>query len=213
MMMPVMDGLTCCRELKNEISTSHIPVLMLTACALDEQRIQGYENGVDGYLSKPFNGSVLKARCANLISNRKRISELYQQERIKVVKKEVMSESAATTEIPYDIDSDFYSQFLSLATDQLGNSELNIEHLAAAMGLGQSQFSRKIKSLTNFTPVEIIRTLRLKKARNLLTTTEKSMSEIAYEVGFTSPAYFSKCFKDAYGETPTDLRTKLSPKK
>lgn len=212
-MMPVMDGLTCCREIKNEVSTSHIPVLMLTACSLEEQRVQGYESGADGYLSKPFNGSVLKARCSNLISNRKRICELYQTEHVKVVRPNDGDKASASNGIPYDIDSDFYSQFLTIVTKELGNSELNIEYLAGAMGLGQSQFSRKIKSLTNFTPVELIRTLRLKQARHLLTTTEKSMSEIAYEVGFTSPAYFSKCFKDAYGETPSDLRSKLSSKK
>lgn len=216
-MMPVMDGLTCCKELKNEISTSHIPVLMLTACSLDEQRVQGYESGADGYLSKPFNGSVLKARCANLISNRKRIYELYKSNSGNNIiggpdiEKQPISETIS--HVPYDIDSEFYSNFLSIVSNELGNSELNIEYIASRMGLGQSQFSRKIKSLTNFTPVELIRNLRLKKARTLLTTTEKSMSEIAYEVGFTSPAYFSKCFRDAYGETPSDLRAKLSPKK
>lgn len=197
-MMPVMDGLACCREIKNEISTSHIPVLMLTACSLDEQRVQGYESGADGYLSKPFNGSVLKARCENLISNRKRILEPHKDA------------APASSEVPYDIDSEFYARFLSLVTGELGNSELSIDYLAGQMGLGQSQFSRKIKSLTNFTPVEIIRTLRLKKARQMLTTTEKTVSEIAYDTGFTSPAYFSKCFKDAYGETPSDLRARLS---
>lgn len=207
-MMPVMNGLECCKIIKQEISTSHIPVLMLTACSMDEQRVESYECGADGYLSKPFNGSMLAVRCSNLIENRKRIRDLY-KDTTATGSRMRDSERANVKEMPGDIDSEFYTRFLKIVESELDNAELSVEWIASRMGLGQSQFSRKIKSLTNFTPVELIRTLRLKRARTLLTGTEKTMSEIAYEVGFTTPAYFSKCFRDAYGESPSDLRGRI----
>lgn len=92
----------------------------------------------------------------------------------------------------------------------MGNADLSVDTIAADMGLGRSQFYRKIKALTNYSPVELFRSLRLKQARSLLTTTGKSISEIAYEVGFSTPAYFTKCYRDAFGETPTELRDRLS---
>lgn len=109
-----------------------------------------------------------------------------------------------------DIDNDFYQRFLAVFTARMGEPELSVDAVAAEMGLGRSQLYRKIKALTNYSPVELMRTLRLRHARTLLTSTDKTISEIAYEVGFSSPAYFTKCYKDAYGETPTDLRDRLA---
>lgn len=211
-MMPEMDGLECCRILKSEISTSHIPILMLTACALDEQRLEGYESGADGYLAKPFKGNILKARCRNLIDNRKRIKDLYAGQDV-LCKSGKSENTVVSTPKPTggkDVESDFYSRFIEFIKANMSNSDLSVEDIAGKMSLSKSQLGRKIKSLTNYTPVEIIRNLRVKEARRLLTTTEKSISEIAYEVGFSLPAYFSKCFKDAYGETPSELRSRLS---
>ena len=94
----------------------------------------------------------------------------------------------------------------------MGNPDLNVDSLASEMGLGRSQFYRKIKALTNYTPVELLRRLRLKKSRDLLATTQKSVSEIAYEVGFSTPAYFTRCYREAYGETPTELRERIGAK-
>lgn len=208
-MMPVMDGLECCRHIKNEMSTSHIPVLMLTACSMDEQRVQGYDSGADGYLSKPFDSSVLRSRCSSLILNRKRINDLWMSH--------PMSPSTNTGERPRradslpidDIDSEFYNRFLKLLDEEMGNSSLNVDMLASKMGFERSQFYRKIKSLTNYAPVELIRRLRLQKARELLISTDRSIGEIAYEIGFSTPAYFTKCYRDAYGETPSQVRSKL----
>ncbi len=208
-MMPVMDGLECCRIIKGEVSTSHIPVLMLTACSLDEQRVEGYESGADGYLSKPFTADVLRSRCRNLIENRRRIKDVFASGPAESLPKASPATDAPKVEGAMDIDSEFYSRFLEVFHRNIGNSELSIEGIASEMGLGQSQFSRKIKSLTNYTPVELVRSLRLKQARSLLTSTEKSVSEIAYATGFSSPAYFSKCYKDAFGESPSDLRKRL----
>lgn len=204
-MMPVMDGLECVRRLKEEVSTSHIPVLMLTACSLDEQRVEGYDSGADGYLSKPFSGAVLEARCRNLLLNRKRIKELYET----VVKRsELTQQPVSPRRIDNDVESDFYSRFVDIVTEHLGDTDLSVVYVAERVGLSQSQLTRKIKALTNYTPVEIIRTLRLRRAKSLLCVTDKTISEIAFEVGFTSLAYFSKCYKEEFGESPSEMRGK-----
>lgn len=223
-MMPVMDGLECCRRIKEEVSTSHIPVVMLTACSLDEQRVEGYESGADGYIAKPFSGEVLKARCRSLLQNRKRIKDLWQgkvpgmdgasPDTAPLAAPAEVAESQRTPALPKvgnaDPDNEFYARFLQIFQEEISNPNLNIEQLASKMGLGHSQFYRKIKALTNYTPVELMRQLRLKQARHLLTTTSRSVSEIAYEVGFSSPAYFTKCYRTAFGQTPSELRDNLA---
>lgn len=201
-MMPVMDGLECCRRLKTEEATSHIPVLMLTACTMDEQRIQGYDCGADAYLSKPFNPRVLAARCRSLVENRRRIKSLWpapQQSQRPLPK-------AETSTAPADIDSEFYARFCNIVEAGMSDPNLNVDTVAGRMGLGRTQFYRKIKALTGHSPVELLRDMRLARARNLLTTTEKTVAEIAYEVGFSTPAYFGKCYKDRYGDTPAAIR-------
>lgn len=208
-MMPVMDGLECCRIIKDEVSTSHIPVLMLTACSMDEQRARGYDSGADGYLSKPFNSAVLKSRCRNLIDNRKRIKNLWSSNGGGDVKAKERNASVPVN----DVDSEFYSKVLDIMKKEMGNPYLNVDSLASMMGLGRSQFYRKIKALTNYSPVELLRNLRLKQAREMLTTTEKTIGEIAYEVGFSSPAYFTRCYREAFDETPTELRERIAFKK
>lgn len=208
-MMPVMDGLECCRRIKNELSTSHIPVLMLTACSMDEQRAQGYDSGADGYLSKPFSSAVLKSRCASLIANRKRIRELWSSSLPAGGRKQERPTPGPNAPAG-DPDNEFYNRFLALFQEEMGNANLSIDSIAARMGLERSQFYRKIKSLTNYAPVELIRLLRLQRGRTLLTTTDKSISEIAYETGFSAPSYFTKCYRDVYGETPTDVRNRVA---
>ncbi len=211
-MMPVMDGLECCRRIKDEITTSHIPVLMLTACSMDEQRIQGYESGADGYLSKPFNSKMLSMRCENLIENRKRIKNLLgatQEVKASAPKAE---ERPAAPDVQPDIDNEFYAKFVELVNKEMGNPDLNIDTLAAKMGIGRSQFYRKIKALTNYSPVELLRKMRLTKARELLATTDRSISEIAYGVGFSAPAYFTRVFREMFDESPSEMRTRLGIK-
>ena len=209
MMMPVMDGLECCHRLKEELSTSHIPVLMLTACSLDRQRVQGYESGVDGYLSKPFSADVLAARCRALIANRKRIQQLYRTTTATPVR--TPANPRPQPQANSDIDSDFYNRFLEIFGRTMADASTSVDTIASEMGLERSQFYRKIKALTNYSPVELIRRLRLREGRRLLTSTEKTVSEIAYETGFSTPAYFTKCYREAYGETPSETRSKLTP--
>ncbi len=212
-MMPVMDGMECCRLIKEEISTSHIPILMLTACSMDEQRIQGYESGADGYLSKPFDSKMLKMRCENLIENRKRVNNVLGGSANLSPRTAVRdNKDQPTSKAPGDIENAFYGQFVGLVNKEIGNPDLNIDSLAAKMGLGRSQFYRKIKALTNYSPVELLRKIRLTKARDMLSSTDKTISEIAYEVGFSAPAYFTKVFRETYGESPSEMRTRLGIK-
>lgn len=208
-MMPVMDGLECCRRIKSEVTTSHIPVLMLTACSMDEQRVQGYDSGADGYLAKPFSGAVLKSRCASLIANRKRIKEIWMSASVAVRPAEPKTTPSAKVPSP-DLDNEFYNRFLEIFSREMGNAELSVDILASKMGLERSQFYRKIKALTNYAPVELMRRLRLQHARTLITGTDKTISEIAYETGFSTPAYFTKCYRDAFGETPSEARNKTA---
>ena len=195
-MMPVMDGLECCKILKSELQTSHIPVILLTACSLDEQRVEGLESGADTYISKPFNSKVLSASITNLIQNRKRLQHFFGDNN--TIAKEAVS----------NIDKGFAERFRTLINDNLSNSDLSVDQLSSMMGMSRVQLYRKIKSLTNYSPNELLRIARLKKSSALLTTTEKTIAEIAYEVGFTSPSYFTKCYKEYFGENPTSLLKK-----
>lgn len=197
-MMPEMDGLECCKRIKSEIQTSHIPVMLLTACALDEQRIEGFECGADSYISKPFNSQLLLTRIQNLIDNRQRLKQMFNDSN--TCSKESVSE----------VEKDFVDRFRSLVEKNLGNSELSVEDLGEQMGMSRVQLYRKIKALTNYSPVELLRITRLKKASSLLASTSKTISEITYEVGFTSPSYFTKCYKDYFGENPSDLLKRKS---
>lgn len=192
-MMPVMDGLECCRKLKTELQTSHIPVMLLTACSLDEQRIQGFECGADSYISKPFNSKLLLVRLRNLMDNHKRLKQFFGD------KTSLSKESVS------DVDKGFVDRFRELIEENLADSELSVEDLGSKMGLSRVQLYRKIKALTNYSPNELVRIARLKKAASLLASSEKTISEITYEVGFTSPSYFTKCYKDYFGESPTDF--------
>jgi len=192
-MMPGMDGVECCRRLKAELQTCHIPIILLTACSLDEQRIEGYDGGADSYISKPFNSQVLISRIRNLMDSTQRI------------KQAIGEASLITRENVCDMDKEFVGRFKSLIEERMNDSGLNVEDLGKDMGLSRVQLYRKIKSLTNYAPNELLRITRLKKAASLLASTGMSIAEIWYEVGFTSPSYFTKCYKEQYGESPSDF--------
>lgn len=193
-MMPVMDGIACCKRLKSELQTSHIPVLMLTAYAMDEQRIQGYDSGADAYLTKPFNAKLLLARIRNLIDNRKRLKS-FTEDATAVSGKQSLGE----------VDKGFVEKLKALIEEKMSNSDLSVEDLGAELGLGRVQLYRKTKSLTGYAPNELLRIARLKKAASLLASSEKTVAEITYEVGFSSPSYFTRCYKDYFGESPSEF--------
>ena len=192
-MMPGIDGIECCRRLKSELQTCHIPVILLTACSLDEQRIQGYDGGADSYISKPLSSQLLLARVRNLIDSHRRLKQFFGDGQT-LAKEDVC-----------DMDKDFVEKFKALIDAKMGDSNLNVEDLGKDMGLSRVQLYRKIKSLTNYSPNELLRIARLKKAASLLASSDMTVSEIGYEVGFSSPSYFTKCYKEQFGESPTDL--------
>lgn len=192
-MMPVMDGMECCRRLKSEVQTSHIPVMMLTAYTMDEQKVMGYECGADSYILKPFSARLLLVRLRNLIDNRRRLQSFFAD------KTSLRKEPIA------DLDKGFVEKLRTLIEEQLGNSELSVEDLGDKIGMSRVQLYRKAKALTGYSPNELLRIARLKKAASLLASTERTVAEITYEVGFSSPSYFTKCYKDYFGESPTDF--------
>lgn len=200
-MMPVMDGLECCRRLKADQNTSHIPVIMLTAYALDDQRIQGYQSGADAYITKPFNTDVLCARIGNLIDSRKRMDTT--KEHTEEVKRVELG----------TVDREFVEHFHNFVVENMSDIDLDIQQLSDEFNMSRVQLYRKCKSLTTHSPIEIIRDIRLKEAYKLLSETDKAVSEIAYEVGFSSPSYFARCYKEQYNESPTDVqrRNKRNP--
>lgn len=198
-MMPVMDGLEFTRRLKADTATSHIPVILLTARSLSEQREEGYGTGADSYLTKPFTGSLLLARIDNLIHSRTLLRSLFSGNSKEEEKEEEMLGAQ---------DQTFVTRLREVIRDNMGDSDFSVERIGEEIGLSRVQLYRKVKALTGQTPVELLRKARLERGRRLIEKTEKSVSEIAYEVGFTSPSYFNKCFKDEFGISPGAMREK-----
>ena len=196
-MMPVMDGLEFTKQLKTNTATSHIPVIMLTAKNLEEHRAEGYEHGADSYITKPFHSKVLLARIENLLRQRQLLKNLYQGS--KEAEKEI---SEAHLE---DRDKQFLKQLQAIIQKNLSDCEFGVENMGQQIGLSRVQLYRKVKAMTGSSVVDLLRKARLAKARRLLETRSMSVSEVAYEVGFSAPSYFTKCFKDEYGMLPGDV--------
>lgn len=196
-MMPVMDGLELTEQLKTNTATSHIPVIMLTAKNLEEHRAEGYEHGADSYITKPFHSKVLLARIENLLRQRQLLKNLYQGS--KEAEKEI---SEAHLE---DRDKQFLKQLQAIIQKNLSDSEFGVEDMGQQIGLSRVQLYRKVKAMTGSSVVDLLRKARLAKARRLLETRSMSVSEVAYEVGFSAPSYFTKCFKEEYGMLPGDV--------
>lgn len=196
-MMPVMDGLELTEQLKTNTATSHIPVIMLTAKNLEEHRAEGYEHGADSYITKPFHSKVLLARIENLLRQRQLLKNLYQGS--KEAEKEI---SEAHLE---DRDRQFLKQLQAIIQKNLSDSEFGVEDMGQQIGLSRVQLYRKVKAMTGSSVVDLLRKARLAKARRLLETRSMSVSEVAYEVGFSAPSYFTKCFKEEYGMLPGDV--------
>ncbi len=196
-MMPVMDGLELTEQLKTNTATSHIPVIMLTAKNLEEHRAEGYEHGADSYITKPFHSKVLLARIENLLRQRQLLKNLYQG--TKEAEKEI---SEAHLE---DRDKQFLRQLQAIIQQNLSDSEFGVEDMGQQIGLSRVQLYRKVKAMTGSSVVDLLRKARLAKARRLLETRSMSVSEVAYEVGFSAPSYFTKCFKEEYGMLPGDV--------
>lgn len=196
-MMPVMDGLEFTEQLKTNTATSHIPVIMLTAKNLEEHRAEGYAHGADSYITKPFHSKVLLARVDNLLKQRNLLKSVYQSS--KEAEQEVEASKLD------DRDKQFVKQLNTIIQQNLSNSEFGVEDIGKEIGLSRVQLYRKVKAMTGSSVVDLLRKARLAKAKRLLESRSMSISEVAYEVGFSAPSYFTKCFKDEYNMLPGDV--------
>jgi len=193
-MMPGIDGVEMCRHLKKELSTSHIPVILLTANDQDEKRIIGFESGADDYISKPVNFEMLSVRIRNLIEGRKQLKSLFGSvdDKDEKIIDSIKPEKSFIDKLEEQIEK------------HIENSELSVDFLSNELGMSRIQLYRKVKALTNYSPVEFITLFRLKKAVHLMKVTDANLAQIAYQVGFSAPSYFSKSFKKYYHKSPTE---------
>ena len=210
-MMPVMNGLEFCQQVKKDDISSHIPVILLTARALEKHQIEGYESGADAYITKPFSPELLLARIDNLLQSRHQLKDLWGMKPAEQSAEQPAEEPAqvaakAPSTAPAPIEDAFISRFKKMVVERLSDSNLSVEDLAADMGLSRVQLYRKVKALTGNTPIDLLRKARLAQAQKLLQESELSVSEIAYQVGFASPSYFTKCYKDEFGTVPGEVR-------
>ena len=212
-MMPVMDGLTFCTRLKQHEATSHIPVLLLTARSSEQQYIEGLQTGADMYMTKPFSAELLLANIASLLANRQKLRQLFKTQNssseLPTILALASGKSRAQHSTSISPDRRFLDAFLKAMDKHMSNTNLKIEVIGDEIGLSRVQLYRKVKALTGMTPIEILRETRLKRAMQLLKTTDKTVSEIANEVGFATPGYFSSCFKKQYDKYPTDVREEM----
>ena len=195
-MMPIMDGFEFCERIKSDIKTSHIPILMVTAKGMQIDKLKGIDSGADVYLNKPFNMKVLKSYLNQLITSRQILFDKY----FNSVSTTIDSNNTTS------LDKEFMNNVLSYINENINDEKLNVENLAGELFLSRSKLYRKIKALTGDTANEFIRKVRLEKAKQIIEGTEYTISEICYKVGFSSPSYFTKCFKDHFGVLPTEIR-------
>lgn len=194
-MMPMKDGFEVCAELKNDEKTSHIPIILLTAKSDSEDKIEGLMTAADDYVTKPFVPKELQARIQNLIDSRKRLIEKYKSEGI-LKPKDVATNS---------IDVKFLDKIVELVEINMSDEKFGVEQLGIEIGMSRSQLHRKMKALVDQGPNQFIRSFRLQRAHDLLKQNSATASEIAYKVGFSSPSYFTKCFHEQYGYTPSEI--------
>jgi len=200
--MPGISGIELCKILKNQLTTSHIPIIILSAKAAISQQIEGLEMGADVYMIKPFNIDILKAQILRLISFKQAIYSRYLKENHLIPLDSVSNK----------LDDDFMKKVMSFIDDNLTNTDLNVDQLANCVSLSKVQTYRKVKAITGLSIVEFIRMVRLKKASQLILEGKLNFSEIAFDTGFSTPSYFSKCFHDHYGKTPSEFAEEFGEK-
>ena len=212
-MMPGIDGMETCRRLKSEVNTCHIPVMMLTACSLDEQRVQGHQEGADAYIPKPFNSDVLMAQLEALVKSHDKIRDFFSENAIlPQPDKQAQPQEKTSTPQPNSgvgkeltMDDKFLQKLRTLIEKNLSEPDFGVEQLGDEIGMSRAQLYRKCKALTNYSPVELIRNTRLKRAQQMLAQGDETIAQVAYQVGFTAPSYFTKCYKEYFGENPNEL--------
>ena len=217
-MMPEKDGIEMTKELRADMTTSHIPIVLLTAKTSIESKLEGLEYGADDYITKPFSATYLKARVENLLSQRRKLQSLYRDNLMNNthVSSLSTSEEAATEEekLPDMSPNDrkFMDKLVELMEANMDNGDLVVDDLVREVAVSRSVFFKKLKTLTGLAPIEFIKEMRINRAAQLIETGEFNMTQISYMVGINDPRYFSKCFKSKLGMTPTEYRDNLGKK-
>ena len=194
-MMPIMDGFEMCEKIKSDLRISHIPLLMLTAKGMLIDRVKGIDSGADVYLNKPFNMNILKSHLNQLINSRQILFNKYYNG---VSENELKNTTS--------IDKQFITNILEYVHENINDPALNVENLADELLISRSKLYRKIKALTGLTANEFIKKIRLEKAKQFLENSDYSISEVSFKVGFSSPSYFTKCYKMQFGILPTNVK-------
>ena len=224
-MMPEKDGIEMTRELRADMTTSHIPIILLTAKTTIESKLEGLEYGADDYITKPFSATYLQARVENLLMQRKKLQSFYRdslmhinistgQEVAPVATDMPSAEEDASETVPATLemspnDRKFMDKLVELMEQNMDNGELVVDDLVRELAVSRSVFFKKLKTLTGLAPIEFIKEMRIKRATQLIETGEFNMTQISYMVGINDPRYFSKCFKAQVGMTPTEYRDRV----
>ncbi|MBX3239049.1 MAG: response regulator [Chitinophagaceae bacterium] len=193
-MMPVMDGISLCRQLKTDPRTSHIPVILLTARTSDEQKMEGYRTGAVDYITKPFSFEMLQSRIHNLLLQQEKMRRLFQNQ-VEIQPKEISSNP---------VDEDFITRAVAVVEENISQAVFSVEDLSRSLYMSRVALYKKLLSLTGKAPLDFIRAVRIKKAMQLMRHSRKTISEIAYEVGFNDPKYFARYFKKEIGKLPSE---------
>ena len=204
-MMPVMNGFECCRILKEDLKTCHIPIILLTALTDDENIVKGIELGADDYILKPFNPEILRTKVKRLIKSRTELKQIYTKLLMPSITVNGSQEENTETII---IEDPFITQILNIVNENLQNPEFNVKKLAEMLNMSQPTLYRKVKQLTNFTIIELVRGVRLKRSAELLRSRKYNVQEVAEMVGYNDISTFRKHFVDFYGTTPSTFKSK-----
>ena len=215
-MMPENDGLELVKELRGDMNTSHIPVVLLTAKTSIESKLEGLSMGADDYITKPFSATYLKARVENLLGQRKKLQHIYRDNlmnngfAIPVLNDEVEQTQEEVIPEMSPNDRRFMDKLVELMEKNMDNGDLVVDDLVREVAVSRSVFFKKLKTITGLAPIEFIKEMRINRAVQLIETGEFNMTQIAYMVGINDTRYFNKCFKAKMGMTPTDYRDNLA---
>ena len=206
--MPGKDGIALTKDIRGNMDTSHIPVVLLTAKVSADDRLAAIESGADDYITKPFSATYLKARVGNLLQQRMKLQESYREN----LMNDPLGLVAEDAERPKMSASDqkFMDDLMELMEKNMDNGELIVDDLVRELAVSRSVFFKKLKTLTGLAPIEFIKGVRLKRAAQLIMKGDYNMTQISYMVGINDPRYFSKCFKQKFGMTPTEFKEKVA---
>ena len=200
LMMPEMDGMEMCKKIRNDERTSHIPVIMLTAKADRDSKLEGLQTGADNYIIKPFDAEELQVRVKNLIEQRKRLWEKFKAEFITDVDEQAINSP----------DDQLLQKILNILNKHLSEPEFNIDQMSGELNMSRTQLFRKVYAITGHTPKDLLRTIRLKKAVSLFNSGENNIAQVMYQIGFNNHSYFAKCFRELYRVNPSEyLKSKI----